>query len=702
MDELKLKIFFSRQITERSVICQVNKTGEWLMTELIVGLAGNPNVGKTTVFNQLTGMRQHVGNWPGKTVERAEGHFKHGGYDYDVVDLPGNYALSAHSMEEIVSRDFIVDDDSDVIINVVDAANLERNLYLTVQMMELGANLVMALNMNDFAKKKDHIIDIKLMSELLGFPVVEINAKTKDGFDDLLKTVEKASSNPVDSSEKLSYGNDIKGHLMDLQKLIEQDKNLLDVPPVWTAIKLLEKDAIVIDKVKGSSKGSQIMAESDRVSAHLWDVYKEGPEEVIANARYAFIDGLMTEAVKRPTVEKETTTDRIDKIVTNRLLAPFIFLIIMWVMFQLTFTVGAPFQDMIDEAFGALGEMVAGYIANEYLASFICDGIIGGVGGVLTFLPIIILMFLFLSILEDCGYLARAAFTLDKLMHKIVGLHGKAFIPMILGFGCGVPAIMATRTMENEGDRMLAMMLVPFMSCTARLPIYAIFIAAFFTKDQGLVLLSIYVLGIVVALIVAAILKRTMFKGLSTPFVMELPTYKVPSIKGVLLHTWEKVKGFLRKAGTIILACSIVLWALSIFPLGVEYGSAQSVLGMIGTAIAPIFAPLGFGTWQAAVAIIAGLAAKEVVVATFGTLAGMEEDDEEGITSLVHDTFTPLSAYAFMAFTLLYTPCFAAIGAIKQETNSYKWALTMCGITLVTAYIVSFLIYNVGMLAGFG
>ncbi len=702
MDELKLKIFFSRQITERSVICQVNKTGEWLMTELIVGLAGNPNVGKTTVFNQLTGMRQHVGNWPGKTVERAEGHFKHGGYDYDVVDLPGNYALSAHSMEEIVSRDFIVDDDSDVIINVVDAANLERNLYLTVQMMELGANLVMALNMNDFAKKKDHIIDIKLMSELLGFPVVEINAKTKDGFDDLLKTVEKASSNPVDSSEKLSYGNDIKGHLMDLQKLIEQDKSLLDVPSVWTAIKLLEKDAIVIDKVKGSSKGSQIMAESDRVSAHLWDVYKEGPEEVIANARYAFIDGLMTEAVKRPTVEKETTTDRIDKIVTNRLLAPFIFLIIMWVMFQLTFTVGAPFQDMIDEAFGALGEMVAGYIANEYLASFICDGIIGGVGGVLTFLPIIILMFLFLSILEDCGYLARAAFTLDKLMHKIVGLHGKAFIPMILGFGCGVPAIMATRTMENEGDRMLAMMLVPFMSCTARLPIYAIFIAAFFTKDQGLVLLSVYVLGIVVALIVAAILKRTMFKGLSTPFVMELPTYKVPSIKGVLLHTWEKVKGFLRKAGTIILACSIVLWALSIFPLGVEYGSAQSVLGMIGTAIAPIFAPLGFGTWQAAVAIIAGLAAKEVVVATFGTLAGMEEDDEEGITSLVHDTFTPLSAYAFMAFTLLYTPCFAAIGAIKQETNSYKWALTMCGITLVTAYIVSFLIYNVGMLAGFG
>ena len=672
------------------------------MTELIVGLAGNPNVGKTTVFNQLTGMRQHVGNWPGKTVERAEGHFKHGSYDYDVIDLPGNYALSAHSMEEIVSRDFIVDDESDVIVNVVDAANLERNLYLTVQMMELGANLVIALNMNDFAKKKEHIIDIDLMSELLGVPVVEINAKTKDGFEELLATVERQSRKPIDSSEKLSYGNDIKGHLMDLQSVIELDNNLLDVPSVWTAVKLLERDTIVIEKVQQSSKSSQIFAEVDKVSKHLYDVYKEGPEEVIANARYAFIDGLIGEAVQKPAVEKETMTDKIDKIVTNRLLAPFIFIIIMWVMFQLTFTIGAPFQDMIDEAFGALGEFVAGFIANEYLSSFICDGIIGGVGGVLTFLPIIILMFLFLSILEDCGYLARAAFTLDKLMHKIVGLHGKAFIPMILGFGCGVPAIMATRTMENEGDRMLAMMLVPFMSCTARLPIYAIFIGAFFAENQGTVLLAIYLLGIVVALIVAAILKRTMFKGLSTPFVMELPTYKIPSVKGILLHTWEKVKGFLRKAGTIILACSIVLWALSIFPLGVEYGSADSLLGMIGSVISPIFAPLGFGTWQAAVAIIAGLAAKEVVVATFGTLAGMEEDDEEGITSLVHDTFTPLSAFSFMAFTLLYTPCFAAIGAIKQETNSYKWALTMCGITLVTAYVVSFLIYNVGLLAGFG
>ena len=630
------------------------------MTELIVGLAGNPNVGKTTVFNRLTGMRQHVGNWPGKTVERAEGHFKHGSYEYDVIDLPGNYALSAHSMEEIVSRDFIVDDDSDVIINVVDAANLERNLYLTVQMMELGANMVMALNMNDFAKKKDHIIDIPLMSELLGFPVIEISAKDGDGFEELLTTVEKQASNPIDSSAKLSYGDELKEHLGDLQSLIEKDSNLLDVPSVWTAIKLLERDSIVIEKVQKSSQSSAIMAEADKVAGHLHDLYDAGAEEVVANARYAYINGLMAEAVKRPDVEKETTTDKIDRIVTNRFLAPFIFIFVMFLLFHLTFTIATPFCDFIDEWFAWFGEYLAGAVGNEILGSFLQDGIIGGVGGVIVFLPQIILMFLFLSILEDSGYLARAAFTLDKVMHSIVGLHG------------------------------------------ARLPIYSIFIGAFFVANKSIILLSIYLLGIVVALIVAGILKRTMFKGMSAPFVMELPTYKVPSLKGVLLHTWEKTKGFLRKAGTIILGSAIIIWILSSVPFGVEYGSQESVLGMIGSAIAPVFAPLGFSTWQAGIAILTGLVAKEVVVSTFTTLGGLEEDDEEGTIALVHDLFTPLSAYSFMAFCLLYVPCFAAIGAIKQETNSWRWPLIMCAITLVTAYIVAFLIYNVGMLAGFG
>ena len=673
------------------------------MTELIVGLAGNPNVGKTTVFNELTGMHQHVGNWPGKTVERAQGSFTHGSYNYDIVDLPGNYALSAHTIEEIVSRDFIVDDNSDVIVNVVDAANLERNLYLTVQMMELGANLVLALNMNDYAKKKDYIIDIDLMSELLGFPVVEINAKTRDGFEELLATVEKAAAKPIDSSVKLAYGDELKSHLIDLQELIEKDPELLDVPSIWTAIKLLEKDSIVIQKVQKSKLGSQIMIEVDKVSKHLNDIYDEGAEEVVANARYAFIDGLVAEAVDKPSSYVETTTDKIDKIVTNRILALPIFAIVMLFMFILTFFISAPFCDAIDALFNLLADYIAANVSNQYLVSFLCDGIIGGVGGVLVFLPQIFLLFLFLSILEDSGYLARAAFSLDVIMHKLVGLHGKAFIPMILGFGCGVPAVMATRTMDNESDRLLAMMLIPFMSCSARYPIYILFIGVFFTPQQApFVLFAIYALGIVVALIVAAILKRTLFKGLSSPFVMELPTYKIPSVKGVLLHTWEKVKGFVKKAGTIILAATVIIWVLGSLPLGVGYASQQSILGMLGTFIAPIFAPLGFGTWQAAVAIIAGLLAKEAIVSTFSSLGGVDDGDDKGIENMFHDAFTPLSAFAFMAFSLLYIPCFAALGAVKSETNGWKWPVVMSAITLISAYIVAFLIYNVGLLAGFG
>lgn len=672
------------------------------MKKLIVGLAGNPNVGKTTVFNQLTGMHQHVGNWPGKTVERAEGYFNHGDYEYQIVDLPGNYALSAHSIEEIVSRDFIVDDDSDVIVNVVDAANIERNLYLTVQMMELGANMILALNMNDFAKRREHFINIDLMSELLGFPIIEINAKKKEGIEELLNTVEKQAANPINTSEKLAYGAELKEHLEDLQKLIEKDDDLLDVPSIWTAVKLLEKDSIVIQKVQQSSISSEIMVEVDKVSKHLYDIYNEGSEEVIANARYAFIDGLIAEAVEKPEVEKPTISDKIDRILTNRILAIPIFLVVMWVMFQIVFTLGSPMQEFINAVFTQWGAMAAEAIPNPYIASFVQKGLFCGVGGVLTFLPIIFLMFLCLSFLEDCGYLARAAFTLDLVMHKLVGLHGKAFIPMILGFGCGVPAVMATRTMEHESDRILAMMLIPFMSCTARLPIYAIFTAAFFPDNAGTMLLVMYLLGIIVALIIAALLKRTLFKGMSAPFVMELPTYKLPSVKGILIHTWEKVKGFIKKAATIILAAVVIIWVLSIFPLGVAYGSQQSVLGMIGSAVAPIFAPLGFGTWQAAVAIIAGLLAKEAIVGTLGTLGGLDEDDEEGITSLVHDTFTPLSAFSFMAFSLLYIPCIAVLGVIKQETGTFKWPVLMTVITLVTAYVVTFLIYNIGTLMGFG
>ncbi len=655
------------------------------MANLKIGLAGNPNVGKTTLFNNLTGLNQHVGNWPGKTVEKAEGHYNYNNNRVDVIDLPGNYALSAHSIEEIVSRDFIVDEDSDVIVNIIDASNLERNLYLTVQMMELGANLVVALNMNKFAQDKGYTIDAKKLSDLLGVPVVEIEANSKIGKDQLLKTIEEAAKNPVNTVNRLSYGPELFDHLNELQTAIEEDKNLGDVPSRWIAIKLLEDDEIILDRIEDSSKRNNILNTTEKVKKHFKDIYNESSEEVIANARYAYIEGLLKEVLTKPATEKKTLTDKIDSIVTNRLLGFPIFLVIMYLMFQITFTVAAPFQDMIDEGFGILGEMVAAALGDGMLTSFIVDGIIGGVGGVLVFLPQIILLFLIISFLEDSGYLARAAFVMDKVMHSLVGLHGKAFIPMILGFGCGIPGIMATRTMENEKDRLITMLIVPFMSCTARMPVYLLLVGAFFAAaDQTNVIFSLYVLGIVVAIIVAFILRKTLFDDMDAPFVMELPDYKLPTLRGILMHTAEKSWGFVRKAGTIILAAAIIVWILSSFPAGVEYGSQESAIGMIGTAVAPVFAPLGFGSWQPAVALIFGLVAKEVVVGTFSSLFGVAEEGA-GIAAAMHGIFTPLTAYVFMVFVLLYIPCFAALGTIKQETGGWKWPLIMSATTLITA-----------------
>ncbi|WP_297979342.1 ferrous iron transport protein B [uncultured Methanobrevibacter sp.] len=671
------------------------------MANLKIGLAGNPNVGKTTLFNNLTGLNHHVGNWPGKTVEQAVGSYDFNGSHVDVIDLPGNYALSAHSIEEIVSRDFIVDEDSDVIVNILDAANLERNLYLTVQMMELGANLVLALNMNKFAQDKGYTIDAKKLSELLGVPVVEIEANSDIGKEELLRTVEQAAANPVDGSKKLVHSAELQEHLAEIQAVIEEDKNLLDVPSSWTAIKLLENDEIVEEKIESSSKRNNIVNATQKVKDHLKGIYGEGSEEIIANERYAFIDGLLKESLTKPATAKQTLTDKIDRIVTNRILGFPIFVAIMYIMFDIVFTYGAPFQDLIDEGFGLLGDWIIATLGETMLSSFLVDGIIGGVGGVLVFLPQIILLFLIISFLEDSGYLARAAFVMDKLMHKFVGLHGKAFIPMLLGIGCGVPGIMATRTMENEKDRLITMFIVPYMSCSARMPVYLLLVGAFFVANQSLVILSLYLLGILVAVIVALILRKTTFKEMDAPFVMELPDYKLPTIRGILMHTMEKSWGFVRKAGTIILAAAIVVWILSYFPAGVEYGSEQSAIGTIGQVIAPVFAPLGFGEWQPAVALLFGLVAKEVVVGTFSSLFGVAEEGA-GITAAMHSVFTPLTAYVFMVFVLLYIPCFAAMGTIKQETGGYKYPLMMAVLNLVVAYVVAFIIYMGGLALGFG
>ncbi len=664
------------------------------MENIKIGLAGNPNVGKTTLFNNLTGLHQHVGNWPGKTVEQAVGHFEEDNKRFEVIDLPGNYALSAHSIEEIVSRDFIVDEESDAIINIVDAANLERNLYLTVQMMELNANMGVCLNMNKIARKNGITVDVDKLSELLGVPVIEIEANSDVGHKDLLKMIEDLKNHPINSKDKLVYGNELKEHLQDLVDVISKDKNLLDVSAFWTAIKLLEDDEIVMDKVQQSSMSNPIFLEVRKVKDHLKDIYGVSAEEVIADARYAYIDGLINECVKLPENRQLTLSEKIDKVVTNRILGIPIFLIIMWVVFQVTFTIGAPFQDLLDAGFTALGDAVTAGMGENMISSLLVEGVIGGVGSVLSFVPQIILLFLLLSLLEDSGYLARAAFVMDRVMHKVLGLHGKAFIPMILGFGCGVPGIMATRTMEHEEDRLVSMMLIPFMSCTARLPVYLMFVGIFFASNQGNVIFSLYLLGVIVAIIVAAILKKSLFKGVSTPFVMELPSYKLPTLRGVLMHTGEKTWGFVRKAGTIILAAAIIVWVLSYFPAGVDYGSQASLIGQIGTVIAPVFSPLGFGHWQAAVALLFGMVAKEVVVATLTSVLG-------GSTAALATIFTPLTAYAFMVFVLLYIPCFATIGTIKQESNGWRWPLIMVCVTLVTAFIVSFLVFHVGLLLGF-
>lgn len=671
-----------------------------MMEKIKIALAGNPNVGKSTLFNQLTGMRQHVGNWPGKTVEKKEGAFRYGGHEIEVVDLPGNYSLSAYSIEELVSRDYIVDEKPDVIVNVIDATNLERNLYLTVQMMELGANIVLALNMNKFASEKGLEIKAKLLSQLLGIPVVKIEASDETGREDLLKSIVKVSKKPNDVRNRLIYGKELSEHIQQLQEIIAEENILSGAPSSWTAIKLLENDKVIVETVEKTLNGPKILSDSKRIQNHLIEVFGEDADEALADARYGFIAGLIKESVKKPKIDKITRSEYIDRVVTNKYLGIPIFLFIMWLTFQITFTVGAPFQEIVETFFGWLGQTTASILGSSWFSSLIVDGIIGGVGGVLVFVPIIFLLFLMLSILEDSGYLARAAFVMDKFMHKIVGLHGKSFIPMILGFGCCVPGIMATRTLENEKDRLLTMLIVPFMSCSARLPVYALFAAAFFTAYQGWVIFSIYILGMIVAIFMALIFKKTIFKGMSAPFVMELPPYRRPTIKGALIHTWERGYLFIKKAGTIIFALSVVIWVLSSLPMGVEYASQASVTGQMGTAIAPVFEPLGFGEWQPAVSLIFGVLAKEVVVSTFGTIYGVGEDGG-GIITALHDTFTPLSAFSFMAFVLLYMPCFATFGTIKRETNSWKWPIFTAVYMLVVAWFVSFIIYQGGSLLGF-
>ncbi|MDU1307419.1 MAG: ferrous iron transport protein B [Clostridium perfringens] len=667
---------------------------------LTIALAGNPNCGKTSLFNLLTKSRQHIGNWPGVTVEKKEGTLKFKGESYKVIDLPGTYSLGAYSEDEIVARNYILKDKPDVVINVVDATNLERNLYLTTQLIEMGANVVIALNMIDQAEALNIEIDTNKLSKRLGVPIIKTSALKNRGIEELIETSIYSKKN--EKLININYGEDIENEIKNLSSLLETYKNKLEFPVNWTALKLLENDEYIKDKVKQLNSPS-IFTKLEESNKTIEKNIGFEADMSIVDKRYSFISSITEDVIKKPSEKQVTTTEKIDKIVTNKYLGIPIFALIMYCLYELTFIIGAGIQEWFGDIIAKAGVIVSEWFSNmgapELLVGFINDGLFGGVGAVLSFLPLIMVMYFLLGLLEDSGYMARAAYVMDRLMRGL-GLHGKTFVSMIVSVGCNVPGIMSTRTLENKKDRMIAILINPFISCGARMPIYAVFVEAFFPTHQGLVLFSLYVLGIIVALISGKIFSKTLFKGESSYFVMELPAYRMPSIKNVFLLMWEKAGAFFKKAGMIIFPMMIVLWALSVLPLGVEPNSEHSILGMIGSFVAPLFVLAGYGTWQAGVSLITGILAKESVVATMGMVyAGVEEG--EALINVIQQVFTPLSAISFLVMTLLYTPCLAALGAIKRETNSMKWTIFSAVYTFVIALVLSTLVYQVGLLLGF-
>ena len=672
--------------------------------EIVLSIAGNPNCGKTVLFNSLTGARQHVGNWPGVTVEKKEGSLIVGDKIIKVIDLPGTYSLGAYSEDEAVARDYILFEKPDVVVNVIDSSNIERNLYLTCQLLEMGAKVMIALNMYDEAKSKRIEIDLNKMATLLGVPVLPTVATKNQGLEELVQQVIKTSSLNENKSFVIKYGSDIEEAISLLQAEIMKETELMEVGNSrWLAIKFLEGDQAVREIVEKSIVSTQLEKLRNSLVKKLEALWGDDIEVILAEKRYGYISGIVKESVRRhlSAEEKQSITDKIDKVITNRFLGIPIFLLAMWAIFQFTFTLGNPMADGIEVFVGWLGTIInvglhaAG--APELLNSLIVDGIIGGVGSVIVFMPNIFLLFFAISLLEDSGYMARAAYITDRFMHTL-GLHGKSFIPMIIGFGCNVPGILATRTLENKRDRLITILINPLMSCSARLPVYILFTGAFFSANQGLVIFALYILGIILAIGMGVIFKKLVFKGETSHFVMELPPYRVPTLKSTFIHMWDRGSSFIRKAGTIIVAVVILVWVLSSLPAGVEYASKESLLGHIGALIAPIFKPAGFGTWEASVALLFGIVAKEVVVGTLGTVYGA---GEEGLSAIIAKTWTPLSGFSFMVMTLIYIPCVAAIGAIKRETNSWGWTVFAIVYSLALGWVMSVIVYQVGTFLGF-
>ena len=670
-----------------------------------IALVGNPNCGKTTLFNQLTGSSQHVGNWPGVTVEKKEGSLKFRNVNIDVLDLPGIYSLSPYSSEEVITRNSLIDDNPDVIINIVDATILERNLYLTTQLLELQKPMIIAFNMTDVIEKKGDIIDYNAFRTELNVPIVPISANKGIGIKELLDLAVRCAESKSKVSRKNIYDDKIEKVISKIENELAAEPNFYkmknSVNLRWLAIKIFENDELVIKKIKlpkNLSKNIDLYRKMLSIPEHVDE------QMVIADQRYKYIYALCKSAIKRKhPPEYITLTDRIDKIVTNKFLAVPIFALIMIFIFYITFgPIGSffriQFEFFIKDVFGGfILNLLTNLGAAEWSKSLIVGGIIEGVGSVISFLPQVMILFTLLSILEDSGYMARAAFITDKLLRK-VGLSGRAFVPLLMGFGCTVPAVLGTRILEKENDKKLTILMIPFMSCSAKMPVYAMFIAALFKEHQVLAISSIYLLGILVAIFTAMVFKKPVLKGETASFIMELPEYRLPTFKNLCLHVGERVKDFIVKAGTILVAATIIIWFLQSFNLNFQMVAdrSQSILASIGMGIAPIFSLCGFGDWRAAVSLLSGLIAKESVVSTMAVLYGTGGLD--GISHVISEQFTTISAYAFMVFVLLYTPCIAALSAIHKELKSTKWTIIAVGYQLILAWVASVLVYQIGTL----
>lgn len=665
---------------------------------MIFALAGNQNCGKTTLFNALTGSNQHVGNFPGVTVDQKIGEIK-GEKDCSVVDLPGIYSLRPYTQEEIVTRDFIINEKPDGIINIVDATNIERNLYLTLQLLELRVPMVLALNMMDEVTSNGGTVDIKKMSEALGIPVVPISASKGDGVSELINQAVQTARNRVYPKVWDFCRNSSPVHrcIHAVVHLIEDHAQRLGLPARFCTTKLIEGDTELADRLQLDDNEKELL---EHCVVELENESGLDRNAALAEMRYTFIEEVVASSVVKCHESKEHRRSiQIDKILTGKYTAIPFFFIIMFLVFWLTFgVIGTALSDLLSLGIDKLTELcdmgLTAYGINPVVHSLIIDGIFAGVGSVLSFLPIIVTLFFFLSILEDTGYMARVAFVMDRLLRKI-GLSGRSFVPMLIGFGCTVPAIMATRTVSSDRDRKMTILLTPYMSCSAKIPIYAVFSAAFFPDYAAFVMIGLYALGIILGIIIALILNKTVFTGSPVPFVMELPNYRLPSAKSVALLLWEKARDFLQRAFTIIFVATIIIWFLQTFDtrLNVVSDSENSLLALIGKLIAPIFAPLGFNDWRAATALISGFSAKEAVVSTLSVLMNTGMSD---LGSVLSNMFTPLAAVSFLVFTLLYTPCVAAVATIKRELKS-RWATVgVVFMQCLVAWIAACLVYTVG------